>query len=424
MARYLQQTPPQPPEFGMKEMKATWKVIVPPEQRPTKKMNNLQLDNLFSVTLRDAGQIALIDGDTKKIINIVKTGYAVHISRLSASGRYLYVIGRDAKINLIDLWMEKPDNGRRDQGRPGGALGRDLQVQGLRGQVRHRGHLLAAAVRDHEGRHAEAAQDRLHPRHDRGYRRSTIPNRASPRSWPRTTIPSSSSTSKETGKILLVNYKDLNNLKVTAIDAARFLHDGGWDSTGRYFLVAANKSNKIAVVDYQGRQAGGAGRRRQDPAPGPRRELRRSEVSVRCGRRAPGRRTTRPDRHRPGEAQGQRMEGRAHAQGPGRRFAVHQDHPKSKNLWVDTRAQSRSRRSASRSPCTTSTTWTRAIEVLPIAEMGRSGRRRQARRAARVQQGGRRGLVLGVEREEPGVGDRGRGRQDAQAQGGDQGLRA
>ena len=73
-------------------------------------MNKLNIDNIFSVTLRDTGEVALIDGDTKKIINIVKTGYAVHISRTSASGRYLYVIGRDAKINLIDLWMEKPDN--------------------------------------------------------------------------------------------------------------------------------------------------------------------------------------------------------------------------------------------------------------------------------------------------------------------------
>ena len=42
MARYVQQEPPTPPEFGMKEMKATWKVIVPPEKRPTKKMNKLQ----------------------------------------------------------------------------------------------------------------------------------------------------------------------------------------------------------------------------------------------------------------------------------------------------------------------------------------------------------------------------------------------
>ena len=110
MARYVQQEPPMPPEFGMKEMKATWKVLVPPEKRPTKKMNNYNIENLFSTTLRDSGEVALVDGDTKQIINIVKTGYAVHISRMSASGRYLFVIGRDAKINLIDLWMEKPDN--------------------------------------------------------------------------------------------------------------------------------------------------------------------------------------------------------------------------------------------------------------------------------------------------------------------------
>jgi nitrite reductase (NO-forming)/hydroxylamine reductase len=54
---------------------------------------------------------------------------------------------------------------------------------------------------------------------------------------------------KETGQVLLVNYEDINNLKTTTIGAARFLHDGGWDSTKRYFLTAANQSNKIAVID-------------------------------------------------------------------------------------------------------------------------------------------------------------------------------
>ncbi|HHI81514.1 MAG TPA: nitrite reductase, partial [Rhizobiales bacterium] len=54
---------------------------------------------------------------------------------------------------------------------------------------------------------------------------------------------------KETGHILLIDYSDLKNLKVTDIEAERFLHDGGFDSTGRYFLVAANARNKIAVVD-------------------------------------------------------------------------------------------------------------------------------------------------------------------------------
>ena len=34
---------------------------------------------------------------------------------------------------------------------------------------------------------------------------------------------------KETGKILLVDYTDLKNLKTTEIEAERFLHDGGLD---------------------------------------------------------------------------------------------------------------------------------------------------------------------------------------------------
>ena len=37
--------------------------------------------------------------------------------------------------------------------------------------------------------------------------------------------------------------------RAAEIPAARFLHDGGWDSTKRYFMVAANQSNKISVID-------------------------------------------------------------------------------------------------------------------------------------------------------------------------------
>ena len=54
---------------------------------------------------------------------------------------------------------------------------------------------------------------------------------------------------KETGQVLLVDYEDIDNLKTTTIGTARFLHDGGWDSTKRYFLTAANQSNKIVVID-------------------------------------------------------------------------------------------------------------------------------------------------------------------------------
>ncbi|MDQ5947068.1 MAG: nitrite reductase (NO-forming) / hydroxylamine reductase [Pseudomonadota bacterium] len=96
MSRYVQHEPPTPPEYGLKEMNASWKLLIPPSQRPKVKMNNIDLANLFSVTLRDAGKIALIDGASKKILDVIDTGYAVHISRISKSGRYLYVIGRVA----------------------------------------------------------------------------------------------------------------------------------------------------------------------------------------------------------------------------------------------------------------------------------------------------------------------------------------
>jgi len=62
MARYLQHEPPTPPEWGMKEMKDSWKVLIPVKDRPTKKVNDYNIDNIFSVTLRDAGQVAIIVG--------------------------------------------------------------------------------------------------------------------------------------------------------------------------------------------------------------------------------------------------------------------------------------------------------------------------------------------------------------------------
>ncbi|HEY8555404.1 MAG TPA: cytochrome D1 domain-containing protein [Burkholderiales bacterium] len=248
MARYIQQTPPQPPEFGLAEMKATWKVIVPPERRPKKKMNKYNIDNIFSTTLRDSGEIALIDGDTKKIINIVKTGYAVHISRLSASGRYLFVVGRDAKINMIDLWMEKPDTVAEIKV---GLEARSVDTSKFKG---------------YEDRYAIAGTywppqfvimdgDTLEPLKivsTRGVTVDTQEYHPEPRVAAIVAshhAPEFVVNVKETGKILLVRYDDIANMRITEIEAARFLHDGGWDASKRYFLVAANQSNKIAVVD-------------------------------------------------------------------------------------------------------------------------------------------------------------------------------
>ena len=61
---------------------------------------------------------------------------------------------------------------------------------------------------------------------------------------------------KEAGIILLVDYSKLSEgtITETKIDAERFLHDGGWDKSKRYFLVAANMRDKVVVVDTKDRK--------------------------------------------------------------------------------------------------------------------------------------------------------------------------
>lgn len=248
MARYLLEEPPQPPEFGLPEMKATWKIHVPVDKRPTKQENNLDLDNLFSVTLRDSGEVALIDGASKKIVRIINTGYAVHISRISASGRYVFTIGRDAKINLIDLWMKEPATVAEIKI---GAEARSVETSKMKGFEDK--YAIAGAYWPPQYVIMDGVT--LEPKKivsTRGMVYDTQEFHPEPRVAAIVAShyhPEFVVNVKETGHILMVNYEDIKNLKVTAIEAERFLHDGGFDASGRYFLVAANARNKVAVVD-------------------------------------------------------------------------------------------------------------------------------------------------------------------------------
>ncbi len=252
MAKYLLHEPPQPPEFGMTDIKKSWKTLVPVDQRPTKKMNKLDIDNLFSVTLRDAGQIALIDGKSKEIVSIITTGYAVHISRMSASGRYLFAIGRDAKVTLIDLWMKEPQVVAEVKI---GAEARSVETSKMKGWEDK--YAIAGAywppqyvIMDGE------SLEPLRVVSTRGMTYDTQEYHPEPRVAAIVAShyhPEFIVNVKETGKILLVDYQDLDALKVVTINAERFLHDGGFDSTGRYFFVAANARNKVAIVDTKER---------------------------------------------------------------------------------------------------------------------------------------------------------------------------
>ena len=253
MARFLQQEPPAPPEWGMPEMQASWKLMVAPKDRPTKPQHKRNIDNFFAVTLRDAGQMALIDGDTKEVVTILPTGYAVHISRPSASGRYVFTIGRDAKIDMIDMWMDPPQ------------IVSEIKI-GLEARS-----VETSKYKGYEDKYAIAGAywppqyvimngDTLEPMKIVSTRGMTVDTQEY-HPEPRVAAivashehPEFIVNVKETGHILLVDYSNIDSLSVTDIGAAKFLHDGGWDSTKRYFLTAANQSDKVAVVDSKDRK--------------------------------------------------------------------------------------------------------------------------------------------------------------------------
>ncbi|TDP38285.1 dissimilatory nitrite reductase (NO-forming) cytochrome cd1 type apoprotein [Idiomarina aquatica] len=335
MARFIQHEPPVPPEWGMPEMKDSWVVHVAPEDRPQQPQHDYDVDNMFAVTLRDAGQVAIIDGDSKKVLNYVETGYAVHISRASSSGRYFTTIGRDGKIDLIDLYMEVPSvvaeikiglearsvensrfKGYEDKIAIAGAYwpphyvlmdGQTLEPHKI---VSTRGMTVDTQEYHPEPRVAAIVGSHKHP--------EFIVN------------------VKETGQIKLVDYSDMDNLQVTTIDAAPFLHDGGWDSSGRYFLTAANENDKIAVVDALERELEalvdveriphpGRGANFVDPEHGPvwaTSALGNANITL-IG--------TDPEGHPDNAFKVARI---LEGQGGGSLFI--KTHPKSSNLWVDT----------------------------------------------------------------------------------------
>ena len=335
MARFLQQEPPSPPEFGLADIKATWKVLVAPQDRPKQPQHDRDIDNFFSVTLRDSGQVAIIDGDTKEIVNVLPTGYAVHISRPSASGRYVYTIGRDAKVDMIDLWMDPPQ------------IVAELKI-GLEARS-----VETSKYKGYEDRYAIAGAywppqfvimdgDTLEPIKVVSTRGMTVDTQEyHPEPRVAAIVASHEHPEfivhvKETGHILLVNYSDIDNLTITDIGAARFLHDGGWDRSKRYFLTAANQSDKIAVVDSRERELEalvdvdkiphpGRGANLDDPEFGP------VWVTSALGNDKVTFLGTDPEGHPEHAWKVVRV---LHGQGGGSLFV--KTHPESTNLWVDT----------------------------------------------------------------------------------------
>ncbi len=249
MAKYIQIDAPVPPEKSMADMKKSHKILVPVKDRPTAPEAGAEnWKDYFAVILRDVGQIAIVDGKTKKIVSVVPSGYATHITRTSASGRYMYVIGRDGKASVIDLWMKEPKNVA--EFRPCNDA-RSIDTSKF-GKWKDKYAVIGCywppsiVTVDAETLEPMKIVSTASYTYDTNeyVREARVAAIIASHKKPEWII-----NIKETGQVWLYDYSNVMNPKITMVEAERFLHDGGWDLSKRYFMSAANARNVISVID-------------------------------------------------------------------------------------------------------------------------------------------------------------------------------
>ncbi|MBI2149457.1 MAG: c-type cytochrome [Acidobacteria bacterium] len=248
MAAFLHQPPPEPPARPLDAIKESWNLMVPVAERPKTPQTNRDWQNYIGIIMRDAGKVAIVDGATKELVESIQTGFAVHILRSSSTGRYFYAIGRDGKVTMIDLWTERPTMVAQVQGCYDARSVDASKYKGYEDKLVIEGCYWPPqyVVMDGLTLEPKAVIDVTTPTYDteEPLQEVRIASIIASHDGPHWIV-----SLKESGHVGIVDYSKPGFPIVSKIAAERFLHDGGWDHTGRYFLVAANQRDTMVVVD-------------------------------------------------------------------------------------------------------------------------------------------------------------------------------
>ena len=273
LATYIQMEPPVPAELTIAEMRKSIKVYVEEKDYPTKPMHDRNWKNFFLVIERDAGKVAIVDGDKHEIVAHIQTGYAVHVlktaehhekEKVKNIGRFWYTMGRDGKLTKIDLW-QTPDKMRVSEVQVAYDA-RDVAISGDGKYVIGGGYwpphfVIVDSATMNPLKVISTRGVNVDGKYVNESRVAAI-----------YTTPGESSflvSTKELGQMWQGFYKDLKNLKIVQMDTKKFLHDGFFDPTGRYFQIAANASNHMEVVDAKTSKAVASIPTGKMPHPGP-----------------------------------------------------------------------------------------------------------------------------------------------------------
>lgn len=247
LAAFLQLPPPDAPPLLMPEIQASWQLLVPVADRPTAPETTRNWENFIGAVLRDDGKIAIFDGDTHEEIVRIDVGFAVHILRSSSSGRYFYVIGRDGLASMIDLWPTTPNLVAQVKGCHDARSIDGSKFTGYEDKYLIEGCYWPPQYVVYDGLTLEPlVRNDISMVNINGV---TLPEVRIAAIAASHTAPVWLINQKESGKVGVVDYSQPGFPIVSDIATELFLHDGGLDSTGEYFLTAANASNKMVVVD-------------------------------------------------------------------------------------------------------------------------------------------------------------------------------
>ena len=249
MANFVQLEPPTPPSLDLAEIIESWNLIVPVTDRPTEPQTARDWENYTGIILRDAGQVAIMDSDAHEKVAIIDAGFAVHILRSSATGRYFIAVGRDGRVTMIDLWTETPEIVAQVQGCFDARSVDGSKFEGFEDQYIIEGCYWPPQYVVFDGQtleplvvHDVLSKDINGDDLDEVRVAAIVASHFDP-VWVMGL--------KESGYVAIVDYSQPDFPMVKKIAADLFLHDGGWDHTGRYFITAANAQNKLMVVDVK-----------------------------------------------------------------------------------------------------------------------------------------------------------------------------
>lgn len=248
MSAFLFQPPPEPPARPLDAIKESWNLMVPVAERPKAPQTKRDWQNYVGIIMRDAGKVAIVDGATKELVGSIQTGFAVHILRSSSTGRYFYAIGRDGKVTMIDLWTEQPTMVAQVQGCYDARSVDASKYKGYEDKLVIEGCYWPPqyVVMDGLTLEPKAVVDVTTPTYDteEPLQEVRIASIIASHDGPHWIV-----SLKESGHVAIVDYSKPGFPLASKIPAERYLHDGGWDHTGRYFLVAANQRDTMVVVD-------------------------------------------------------------------------------------------------------------------------------------------------------------------------------